>query len=77
MSKQKAKTKEAKQYTYSRDRDGVDSTWNIYNPEGEYVVSIHFWEEADGTDGIEAAVTEERAKLIVDTLNKGYQGYFR
>jgi len=63
------KMKRTKQYTYSRGRDGVDDTWDIYDPYGEFVVSIRFWEEPDTNEGVKS---EARAKLIVDTLNAGY-----
>ena len=65
----KAKKKAPSQYTYCRGRDGVDDTWDIYDPDDKFVVSIRFW---DGPQTDEAAETEARAKLIVDTLNKGY-----
>jgi len=56
-------------YTYSRGKDWVDDTWDIYDPYDRFVLSIRFWDEPD-TD--EASEAEERAKLIVQTLNKGY-----
>ena len=57
-------------FTYNRGRDGVDDTWDIYDPYGKFVVSICFWD--DGIDDSEALETEARAKLIVETLNEGY-----
>jgi hypothetical protein len=60
----------AKRYTYRRGSDGVDDTWDIYDPDDRFVVSIRFWDEPDGH---EAAETEARARLIVETLNKGYR----
>jgi hypothetical protein len=56
-------------YTYSRGQDGVDDTWDIYDPYDQFVLSIRFW---DGPDTDEAAVTEARTRLIVEPLNKGY-----
>jgi len=65
----KPKKKQPQQYSYSRGRDGVDDSWDIYDPYGKFVVSILFWDEPDTN---EAAESEARAKLIVDTLNAGY-----
>ncbi len=65
----KRKKKPQPQYTYSRGADGVDDTWDIYDPYDKFVVSIRFWDDPDNN---EAAETEARAKLIVDTLNAGY-----
>ena len=65
----KRRKKEPNKYTYSRGKDGVDDTWDIYDPYGNFVVSIRFWDESDTN---EAAEAEARAKLIVDTLNAGY-----
>jgi hypothetical protein len=70
--KPKRQAKQPARYTYRRGSDGVDDTWDIYDPEGKLVVSIRFWDGPNVADAVEAAVTEERAKLIVDTLNKGY-----
>jgi hypothetical protein len=48
-------------YTYQPGTDGCDSTFDVITPEGEFMVSIHYWEmKADA---------EARAKLIVDALN--------
>lgn len=60
------------QFTYRRGRDGVDDTWDIYHPDGTFMVSIRFWDGGTERDAEEKAETEARAKLIVDTLNKGY-----
>ena len=65
----KRKSKQPQKYYYVRDRDGVDDTWDIRDPYGKFVVSIRFWDEPDTN---EAAEAEARAKLIVETLNKGY-----
>lgn len=62
-------SEESSNYSYRRGSDGVDDTWDIYGPYGEFVVSIRFWADPDTN---EAAETEARAKLIVDTLNAGY-----
>ena len=48
-------------FTYRRDSDGCDETWDIRNPDGTHLTSIHFWERADET--------EAEAKLIVDAPN--------
>lgn len=53
-------------YTYRRGRNGVNDTWDIFDPDGECVVSIACRDEPE-TD--KAAQYEARAKLIVDTLN--------
>lgn len=58
-------------YTYSRGRDGVDDTWDIYDPDDKFVLSIRFWDDGE-KDNEEAAITEARARLIVETLNQGY-----
>ncbi len=65
----KAKKNQSNMYTYRPGTDGVDDTWDIYDPYGKFVLSVRYWDEPD-TD--EAAVTEARTKLIVDTLNLGY-----
>jgi len=67
MARKAAKQKAAK-YTYRPSTDGVDDTWDIYDPYGKFVLSIRFWDSIKG----EAAKTEARAKLIVKMLNKGY-----
>ena len=48
-------------FTYHRDTDGCDETWDICYPDGSLLVSIHFWEKADET--------EAEARLIVAALN--------
>ena len=48
-------------FTYHRDADGCDETWDVCYPDGSHLVSIHFWERADET--------EAEAKMIVDALN--------
>lgn len=48
-------------YTYQRSSDGCDETFDIMTPEGEHLVSVHFWGEAEEAEG--------RAKLIVKALN--------
>ena len=58
-----------KQYTYSRGSDGVDDTWDIYDPYDKFVVSIRFWEDPEND---EASRAEARAQLICKTLNAGY-----
>jgi hypothetical protein len=52
----------APRYTYSRDRDGCDDTFDIWDTRtSEVIDSIPFWEaEADA---------EENARLIVWELN--------
>jgi hypothetical protein len=63
------KAKLPNRYHYRRDRDGVDDTWDIYHPDDTFMVSIRFWDDFESD---EAARSEARAKLIVDTLNAGY-----
>jgi hypothetical protein len=49
-------------YTYHRDKDGCDETWDICGPpDNRRLVSIHFWDGAEET--------EADAKLIVAALN--------
>jgi len=54
---------------YCRSTSGVDDCWDVYDPDDRFVVSILFWDDPDSD---EAAESEARAKLVVDTLNKGY-----
>jgi hypothetical protein len=48
-------------YTYRRSTDGCDETFDIYDPAGEHLVSVHFWEAEEWA--------ESTAKLIVHRLN--------
>jgi hypothetical protein len=48
-------------YTYSRGTDGCDETFDIYDRNGEHMVSVHFWEAEEWA--------ETTAKLIVTRLN--------
>jgi hypothetical protein len=59
------KTKRAK-YTAHRSTDGVDDTFDIKSPNGNYIMSVHFWEEPD-TD--EAAQAVKKAKQLIKALN--------
>jgi hypothetical protein len=49
-------------FTYQRDKDGCDSTWDIRYPDGSYLVSIPFWDAVQET--------EAEARLIVNALNR-------
>jgi hypothetical protein len=48
-------------YTYHRDADGVDETFDIVDATGQRLVSVPFWHEAEQS--------EATARLIVDALN--------
>ena len=67
MARKAAKKKAAK-YTYRPGTDGVDDTWDIYDPYGRYVDCVRFWATIPGDED----KAEARAKLIVKTFNKGY-----
>jgi hypothetical protein len=68
-AKRRIRKKPRQGYTYSRGTDGVDDKWDIYDPYDRFVESVRFWDETDTDEATEA---EKRAKLIVETLNKGY-----
>lgn len=52
---------QARPFTYSRGKDGVDETWDVWSPEGEHLVSIPFWDESERTEAI--------AQMITNALN--------
>ncbi|OWK35436.1 hypothetical protein [Fimbriiglobus ruber] len=49
------------EFTYSRGTDGVDETFDIYDPSGKHLVSVHFWDEEERA--------EATAKMIVHRMN--------
>lgn len=55
-------------FTYVRDVDGCDDTFDVYGPDGAVVTSIPFWDEP-GTDL--AIRAEAHARAAVDALNGG------
>jgi hypothetical protein len=48
-------------YTYSRERDGPDETFDIRTPDGELLASVHLWDASE--------FAEAKAALIVNALN--------
>jgi len=60
------KTQQAPRYVYSRDRDGCDDTFDIWDTQTNRVIdSVHFWDSVEG----EEAEAEEDARQIVQELN--------
>jgi hypothetical protein len=49
-------------YYYTRGTDGCDETFDVWTPDGHYVVSVRFWEKREWA--------EQEAKKIVRLLNK-------
>lgn len=54
-------------YTYHRDKDGVDDTFDIMTPNGKHLVSVRFWDEPDMPENLARA--EAKARLITFALN--------
>jgi hypothetical protein len=48
-------------YTYRRESDGTDETFDIRTPDGELLTSVPFWDAGEQA--------EANAQLIVDALN--------
>ena len=68
-------------YSYYRDKDGVDETWNVYesgNPRP--LISIAFWDEVDRTQALArlfaAAPTMLDALRHVDMTNSSALGSY-
>jgi len=60
------KTQQAPRYAYSRDRDGCDDTFDIFDTQTSRIIdSIHFWDSVEG----EEEDAEETTRLIVQELN--------
>jgi len=54
------------QYHYQLDHDGTFDSFDIYNPHGEFVVSLYFWDSPETNERNQA---ESAARLICQQLN--------
>ncbi|MHC5536704.1 hypothetical protein ACYOEI_00335 [Singulisphaera rosea] len=55
-----------KPYTYYRNSDGCDDTFDIIDADGKNLTSVHFWDEPTGLAARKAMAD---ATLIVNALN--------
>jgi hypothetical protein len=60
-------------YYYTRDRDGCDDVFLVWDDAGRELASLPFWDSVEG----EEAEAEEEARRIVRSLNQHRPSHVR